>query len=135
MVKERIGRILRGQVQGVMRGFRRQATHQQLSDSQRKPVDKACGYLEKNAHRMRYQDYLATGYPVASGVIEGACRHVEGAGMRWVMQGAQAMLGLRCIHIHGHWEAFMKFHIEQQQQALYPVRAANDSSFHLPMAA
>jgi hypothetical protein len=54
--------------------------------------------------------------------------------MRWVMQGAQAMLGLRCIHIHGHWEAFMKFHIEQQQQALYPVRAANDSSFHLPMA-
>lgn len=140
LVKERIGRILRGQVQGVMRGFRRQATHQQLSDSQRKPVDKACGYLEKNAHRMRYQDYLAAGYPVASGVIEGACRHVvvdrmEGTGMRWVMQGAQSMLGLRCIHIHGHWEAFMKFHIEQQQQALYPVRAANDSSFHLPMAA
>jgi hypothetical protein len=103
-------------------------------------VDKACGYLEKNAHRMRYQEYLAAGYPVASGVIEGACRHVvvdrmEGTGMRWVMQGAQSMLGLRCIHIHGHLEAFMKFHIEQQQQALYPVRAANDSSFHLPMAA
>jgi hypothetical protein len=55
-------------------------------------VDKACGYLEKNAHRMRYQEYLAAGYPVASGVIEGACRHVvvdrmEGTGMRWVMQG------------------------------------------------
>jgi hypothetical protein len=78
LVKERIGRILRGQVQGVMRGFRWQATHQQLSDSQRKPVDKACGYLEKNAHRM-HQDYLAAGYPVASGVIEGACRHMSTA--------------------------------------------------------
>ncbi len=140
LVKERIGRILHGQVQGVIRGFRWQATHQQLSDSQRKPVDKACGYLEKNAHRMRYHDYLAAGYPIASGVIEGACRYVvadrmEGTGMRWVMQGAQSMLGLRCIHINGHWGQFMKFHIKQQQKALYPARAANDCSFHLPMIA
>ena len=127
-------------MQGVIRGFRRQATHRQLSDSQRKPVDKACGYLEKNARRMRYHDYLAAGYPIASGVIEGACRHVvvdrmEGTGMRRVMQGAQSMPGLRCIHINGHREPFMKFHIEQQQKALHPARAANDASFHLPMIA
>jgi len=140
LVKERIGRILHGQVQSVIRGFRWQATYQQLSDSQRKPVDKACGYLEKNAHRMRYHEYLAAGYPIASGVIEGACRHVvvdrmEGTGMRWVMQGAQSMLGLRCIHINGHWDHFMKFHIEQEQKEIYPVRAANDSVFHWPMTA
>jgi hypothetical protein len=92
LVKERIGRILRGEVRGVIRGFRWQATHEQLTDKQREPVSKACGYLEKNAHRMRYHEYLAAGYPIASGVIEGACRHVvvdrmEGTGMRWVMQG------------------------------------------------
>jgi hypothetical protein len=139
-VKERIGRILRGEVHSVLRGFRWQATHEQLTDEQRDPVDKACGYLEKNAHRMRYHEYLAAGYPIASGVIEGACRHVgvdrmEGTGMRWVMQGAQSMLGLRCIHINGHWDHFMKFPIEQEQQALYPVRAANDSTFYRPMVA
>lgn len=140
LVKERIGRILGGQVQGVIRGFRWQATYQQLSDSQRKPVDKACGYLEKNAPRMRYHEYLAAGYPIASGVIEGACRHVvvdrmEGTGMRWVMEGAHSMLGLRCIHINGDWDHFMKFHIEQEQKAIYPVRAANDPAFHRSIAA
>ena len=140
LVKERIGRILHGEVQGVIRGFRWQATHQQLTEEQRKPVDRACGYLAKNAHRMRYHEYLAAGYPIASGVIEGACRHVvvnrmEGTGMRWVMEGAQSMLGLRCIHINGYWDHFMEWHIQQEQQALYPVRAVNDSTFYRPMVA
>ena len=140
LVKERIGRILCGEVRGVIRGLRWQATHEQLTDTQREPLDKACGYLEKNAPRMRYHEYLAAGYPIASGVIEGACRHVvvdrmEGTGMRWVMPGAQAMLGLRCIYINGDWDHFMKFHIEQEQKALYPVRAANDSAFYRPMVA
>lgn len=106
LVKERVGQILRGEVQSVIRGFRWQATHEQLTDEQCEPVDKACGYFEKNAHRMRYHECLAAGYPIAAGVIEGACRHVvvdrmEGTGMHWVIEGAQAMLGLRCIHING----------------------------------
>ncbi len=55
---------------------------------------------------MRYGEYLAEGYPIATGVIEGACRHLvkdrmERAGMRWSLDGAQAMLDLRSIHISG----------------------------------
>ena len=78
---------------------------------------------------------MAAAYPIASGVIEGACRHVigdrmEGTGMRWVMDGAQSMLGLRCIFINDDWDNFIKFHIEQEQQALYPVHAANEEEFY-----
>ena len=80
---------------------------------------------------MRYDQYLQAGYPIASGVIEGACRHVvcdrmERSGMRWVRSGAQAMLGLRCIGIHREWDPFMAFHIERENQRLYPLKAAND---------
>ena len=49
--------------------------------------------------------------------------------MRWVMDGAQSMLGLRCIFINDDWDDFMKFHIEQEQQALYPTHAANEEEF------
>ena len=83
---------------------------------------------------MRYDEYLAAGYPIASGVIEGACRHVvvdrmERTGMRWVMDGAQSMLNLRCINVSGHWDHFMEYHIQREQNAIYPVKAANDASF------
>ena len=89
---------------------------------------------------MRYDEYLAAGYPIASGVIEGACRHVvvdrmERSGMRWILTGAQAMLALRCIHINGDWEHFMAFHIEQEQHAIHPVTAANDEDYFCPMVA
>jgi hypothetical protein len=71
---------------------------------------------------------------MASGVIEGACRHVvcdrlERAGMRWGMAGAQAMLGLRCIGLHQEGDQLMAFHIARETQRLYPVRAANDAAF------
>ena len=57
---------------------------------------------------MRYDEYLAAGYPIASGVIEGACRHfvkdrMERADMRWMIEGAQAMLDLRSAALNGDW--------------------------------
>ena len=78
---------------------------------------------------MRYDEYLAKGYPIASGVIEGACRHVikdrmERAGMRWKVPGAQAMLHLRVIHANGDWEAFQQFRIAQEAARLYPNKKA-----------
>ena len=67
-------------------------------------------------------------------MIEGACRHVvvdrmEGTGMRWVMGGAKSTLNLRCIHVSGHWNHFMEYHIQCEQNDIYPVKAANDASF------
>ncbi len=130
--------ICRCEVQGVIRGFRWQATHQQLTDPQRKPVDKACGYLEKNAHRMRYHEYLTAGYPIASGVIEGACRHgvvdrMEGTGMRWVMEGAQSMLKLVsydfAVILHKIIDIFFSIYIIFRKNCFF-IRSISFSIFY-----
>ncbi len=82
---------------------------------------------------MAYNEYLAAGYPIASEVIEGACRHVvkdrmERSGMRWILDGAHAMLGLRCIHLSGAWDEFMRFRIKRECERLYPGHSANDDT-------
>ena len=134
IVKGYVGKILNGGIHGVIRGLRWKATYNGLVGERRKQLEKACNYFENNVTRMRYDEYLAAGYPIASGVIEGACRHVvvdrmEGSGMRWVMGGAQSMLNLRCIRVSGHWDDFMIHHIQREQNDIYPVKAANDASF------
>ncbi len=80
------------------------------------------------------------GFPIASGVIEGACRCVvkdrmERSGMRWVMSGARAMLGMRCIYLSDLWEEFIKFRIQRKSQRLYPGYATNDTVLSPPLAA
>ena len=131
-VKQQAERLLNGQGQTVIRCLR--AHSRRLSAAQREPLVDIIGYFDNNAARMQYDQYLQAGYPIASGVIEGACRHIvcdrmERSGMRWVVPGAKAMLGLRCIGLNQDWEAFMKFHIERENQRLYPVQAANDETF------
>lgn len=126
-VRDRLLRILRGEVSSVLRGLRRMGTTQGLTEQKRRDLEKLCAYLERNGDRMRYDEYLAAGYPIASGVIEGACRHVvkdrlERTGMNWVRQGAQAMLDLRCLYLTDQWDAFLEFRIASETQRLYPYR-------------
>jgi len=126
-VRDRLLRILRGEVSSVLCGLRRMGTAQGLTGQKRRDLEKLCAYLERNRERMRYDEYLAAGYPIASGVIEGACRHVvkdrlERTGMNWVRQGAQAMLDLRCLYLTEQWDAFLEFRIARETQRLYPYR-------------
>jgi hypothetical protein len=132
-VRDRVLRILRGEVSAVTRGLRRMATTCKLRGKNRTDLEKICRYFDNNRYRMRYDEYLARGFPIASGVIEGACRHVvkdrlERTGMNWVRQGAQAMLDLRCIYLTDRWEAFIAFRIERETQRLYPYRDALEPS-------
>ena len=124
-VRKRLLRVLKGEVGAVIAGLRRKATVDGLRGVKKQRLRTACGYLKKNEHRMKYDDYLKAGYPVATGVIEGACRHVikdrmERAGMRWKISGAQAMLHLRTIYTNGDWEAFQQFRIVEETKRLYP---------------
>lgn len=126
-VRHRVGQILEGKVATVLRGLRRQGAERGLRGAKKQALGRICSYLHKNRERMRYDEYLAQGYPSASGVIEGACRHLikdrmERAGMHWTMAGAQAMLDLRSVHIGGHWEAYQNYRIEREAQRLYPHR-------------
>ena len=134
IVKGYVEKILCGDVNGVIRSLKWKATYNCLTGERLKQLQQTCCYFENNASRMRYDQYLAAGYPIASGVIEGACRHVvvdrmEGTGMRWVMDGAQSMLNLRCIRVSGHWDNFMEYHIQRERNEIYSVKAANDASF------
>ena len=132
-VKQQADRLLTGQVQTLIRSLRAQALR--LKPAQREQLADIIGYFHRNASRMKYDQYLHAGYPIASGVIEGACRHVvcdrmERSGMRWVMSGAQAMLELRCIGINQNWEAFMPFHIARENHRLYPVQATPEEEVY-----
>ena len=84
----------------------------------------AADYFERNRDRMKYDEYLAAGYPIGSGVVEGACRHLvkdrmERTGMRWLPSARQAMLDLRATYLNGEWDAFWDYHVEQEDQRLY----------------
>ena len=128
-VRERLLRILRGEVGEVIRGLRQMGTKRGLGAPASKTLRRICGYLEANRERMRYDEYLACGYPIASGVIEGACRHyvkdrMERTGMSWTKPGAQAMLELRTTYLNGDWDSFVRYHIERETERLYPNREA-----------
>ena len=83
---------------------------------------------------MRYAAYLARGWPIATGVVESACRHLvmgrcELSGMRWTRNGAEALLHLRCVHENGDWDAYHAFRRRQrhQRQRLYAVPSPDEA--------
>lgn len=124
-VRDRVLRILGGECKGVAMGLRRQATLQKLPASKHKKLETICQYLSRNASRMRYDEYLRKGYPIASGVIEGACRsyvkdRMERSGMRWTKAGAQAMLDVRSEYLNGDWDSFQHFRIQHETKQIYP---------------
>jgi hypothetical protein len=126
-VYEQTGRILNGAVKSVVHSLHSLATRRELSKEKKVALEVICNYLTKNADRMRYNKYLAAGYPIASGVIEGACRHVvkdrmERSGMSWTRPGAQAMLNLRAIWTSECWDDFAKYRVEKESDRLYPHR-------------
>jgi hypothetical protein len=92
-VGERCERLLRGQASQVAAGIRRSATRRRLRGPARTAVDKCANYLLKYKEFLRYHEYLRDGLPIATGVIEGACRSVvrdrmDITGARWGLPGA-----------------------------------------------
>ena len=113
--------LLNGKVSNVAAGMRRSATRRDLSQEARKPVDKCADYLLKNKQRFDYATALANGWPIATGIIEGACRHLvkdrmDVTGARWSLDGAEAVLRLRALRSSGDFEEYMKFHRRQEYQ-------------------
>lgn len=130
-VKEHATAILRGKASEVAAGMRRSATRRGLSQAERAPLDKAAGYLRKNLERLNYAQALERGMPIATGVIEGACRHLvkqrmECSGARWSLDGAEAVLRLRALRMSGDWEAYTAFHRGQERGRNYPGYDAHE---------
>lgn len=126
-VRERLLRILQGKASGVIRGLREMASKRGIKGSKKTALTKVCAYLANNLDRMHYDEYLAKGLPIATGVIEGACRHLvkdrmERAGMHWRLEGAQAMLDLRSTYVNGDWDEYQQYRIDREREQLYPYR-------------
>jgi hypothetical protein len=96
-------------------------------------VRRTVGYSRRHRPYVRYDEYLARGWPMGTGVVEGACGHLvndrlEQSGMRWTKAGAQGMLDLRAVRINGHWHAYWRFHRHQQHQRMYGPSASEPAS-------
>ncbi len=95
-----------------------------LAKQKRSALETVINYLRNNRDFMNYRDYLAQGYPIGTGVIEGACRYLvkdrfERSGMHWSKSGAQAMLDLRATHLNGDWDDFQRFRRHQVHEQRY----------------
>ena len=123
----RLTRILEGDVAGVVQGLRAMLTRRKLRGEPRKQLQGICNYLTAHAARMRYDEYLSAGYPIASGVIEGACRHLvkdrmERSGMRWTLEGARNMLNVRAAFQSSYWDQLQRSRIASEQLTLHRHR-------------
>ena len=94
------------------------------SEYKKKKIEKILKYYEKRKGYMKYDEYLAKGYPIGSGVIEGTCRsfvkdRMELAGMRWSEIGAEAMLELRSVKVNRRWDDFWSYFISKEKNRKY----------------
>lgn len=125
-VEQRTHQLLTGQTAQVVADLRQLEQAAQRTPTQRSTLTKVADYFEHNLPYMQYATYLAQGWPIASGVIEGACRHLvkdrcELSGMRWTPDGVESLLGLRAVAENGDWEAYHQFRKEQRHLRLYGV--------------
>lgn len=135
-VRDRVLRVLQGHAAGVIRGLREMATKHGVRGAKKQTIAKVCSYLQANRERMHYDEYLRAGYPIASGAVEGACRHLvkdrmERAGMHWTIAGAQAMLDVRSIYVSDLWDEYQQYRIQVETQRLYPHRSLVETGFSM----
>ncbi|MHB8727395.1 MAG: ISKra4 family transposase [Casimicrobiaceae bacterium] len=109
----------------VVASIRQTATNRRLKRADREALDKAVEYLHKNSIYIHYAHFLAEGLPIATGVIEGACRHLVQdrmgiTGARWCLAVAEAVLKLRAIRTSGDWGDYWRFHLEREHARNYP---------------
>lgn len=132
--------VLEGRASQVAAGIRRSATQRELKGSQRDAADSCADYLLNNKDMLQYDRYLAAGMPIATGVIEGACRHLVNdrmgiTGARWGLEGAEAILRLRALRISGDFKEYWAFHRHRELERNHLVYYAETELTPLRRAA
>ncbi|MGH3402867.1 MAG: ISKra4 family transposase, partial [Streptosporangiaceae bacterium] len=125
-------KILQGKAAQVAAGVRRRATTYGYSARERDGADTCASYLTAKKHYLGYDTALASGWPIATGIIEGACRHIvkdrmDITGARWGLDGAEAILKLRALNSNGDLDAYWQWHLEQEQQRVHYARYQDPS--------
>jgi hypothetical protein len=136
-VRDKARAVLQGQATRVAAAIRRKATYHRLDPTRRANADAAARYLINKAPYLDYPTALVQGWPIATGVIEGACRHLikdrmDITGARWSVEGAEAILKLRALHSNGDFPAYWHMHLTQEHQRVHRSRYAEET---IPQAA
>jgi hypothetical protein len=102
-----------------------------LTPEQRRNADTAADYLHNKKRHLDYPTALAAGWPIATGVIEGACRHLvkdrmDITGARWGLDGAEAILKLRALATNGDFDAYWAYHQQQERLRVHNTRYWNE---------
>ena len=129
-VKEKGQAILEGKAGIVAASIRRKATRLGLDAKQRENADRCADYLLAKSRYLDYPAALTNGWPIATGVIEGACRHVvkdrmDITGARWGLEGAEAVLKLRALKTNGDFDTYWRFHLAQERKRVHETRYAS----------
>jgi hypothetical protein len=135
-MKDHTLQILSGQTKQLIAQFRQMAQDSQYSATQQAQLTKTANYFERNLPYMDYPTYLQLGWPIASGVIEGACRHFvkdrcELSGMRWERTGVESLLRLRAVAENGDWDDYHVFRKRQRHLRLYNSPCPEQSPLEL----
>jgi hypothetical protein len=122
-------RVLEGHARKVAGTIRRQATNARLDRTHRKPADEAAAYLT-NPPYLDYPTALEQGWPIATGIVEGACRHLvrdrmDITGARWGLAGAETILKLRAIIANSDFDQYWAYHLGQERHNVHEARYHN----------
>ena len=123
-VKTQLLDILSSRAEAVITRLEEKAGGLVSTSQAPRALQRVANYLRRNLPYIDYAQCLKKGWPIGTGVIEGACRHLvkdrmELSGMRWTVAGAQALLALRAVNENGDWEAFHLFRRQRCYQQLY----------------
>jgi hypothetical protein len=99
--------------------------------AQRANADTCAKYLTNKRAYLDYPTALKQGWPIATGIIEGACRHLvkdrmELTGARWGLHGAEAVLKLRGLRCNGDFQTYWRYHLDQEQRRVHQTRYADN---------
>lgn len=129
-VREKALAVLNGQASTVAASVRRKATCCRLDRAKRANADTCANYLLAKRPYLDYPTALQKGWPIATGIIEGACRHLvkdrmDITGARWSVAGAEAVLKLRALRANQDFPAYWQFHLSQEQRRVHKARYAD----------
>jgi len=139
-VYDKLQLILHGKVASYIKELEDEIKSEKLKKSKENTYSKVIKYLKNHSQYMKYDEYLAKGYPIGSGVVESACSHVvkdrmEITGARWGINGAEAILKLRSIVKSNDWDGYWEFFTNQAKNNEFLPKGANSINSEEKLAA
>ena len=130
---------MKGRAAAVAAALRRTVARERLDRTARVTIDECAGYLVNKKLYLDYPTALQRGWPIATGVIEGACRHLvkdrtDITGARWGIDGAEAVLKMRAVVSNGDFAGYWRYHVVQEYERVHRSRYAAAPPHRLPIA-